>query len=310
MVSMILRRRFNKKMKKYGIELYVRKKNSERVMLNPEKVFKEISKSWLSYGEKYKLFVEYMKLLNKTRVPNKGKIATKLLNHLRSTHMICDSDILIHYVYIRRQTKDLDPMTSVIKICEDLRIHRPSFKTFATLLTTYATNAMDAKIERKERIADENVHNMKDCLDYFINKLKYHPNTYLFNFVLNAYNKLKLRYEFWFFYVDIVAKERKKSFKEENMIIYDLYTWCSLFKQCVNEQNPEKFDQIHEKFDPNDFSDKPMGFYRTLVRKMKVIRRAQMKDKFLFEFEKRRICDDNIWIPNKSEKGFTCFKAM
>jgi len=309
---MILRMKFNKTMKRYGIELFVQKKNCERFVSNPERVFEEISKSWLSYDEQYKLFVDYMKLLNKTRITKKVEVARKLLDYLGSIHMLCDSEILIQYVYIRRQTKYLEPMSFVVKICEDLKIHRCSFKTFATLLTTYATNAS------KKDDVDLNVRNMEECLDYFIEKLNYHPNSYLFNFVLNTYNKLGLGYRFWMFYVDVLAKEKKKGFKEENKIVFDLYTWCCLFQRCIAEENPEKFDFIHENFDPTDFFDEHMGFYKTLVRKMDNIRKKQKKDEFLFErqkflsdFEKRRSTRDSgeIWGPIENKPIIVCIKA-
>jgi hypothetical protein len=309
MVSMILRRKFYQKTKRYGIELIVRKKKRERFLSTPEKVFKEISNSWLSYDDQYKLFVEYMKLLNRTKIPKKCEVARKLLDYLGSICMLCDSEILIQYVYIRRQTKDLESMRSIIKICKDLRIYRCSFKTFAILLTTYAKNAMDAS----ERDIDLNVSNMEECLDYFIGKLKYHPNTYLFNFVLNTYNKLELGYKFWIFYVDVLAKEIKKRFKKENKIVFDLYTWCCLFQRCIAEENPEKFDFIHKSFDPTYFSDKQMGFYKILVRKIDIIRNQQKKNdferqKFLSDFEKRRSTRE-IWKPIEVVPHFVCLEA-
>lgn len=191
--------------------------------------------------------------------------ADDLIDNLIQLKCLCDSNVLLQYVFINRKNETMPPSEEMIKKMNDLNIHRPSFKLLAALITTYCKLAIKSNEDGDEDDEfDYNQDYVNDTLTiykYMINKLKYTPNVYLFNSVLSMLLKTKKKIKFWMFFIKN---------KDEINGCFDAFTYGTLMEMCLYEENYVKFKKVHDnylkrRFRPNSSTRYVKELYKIML---------------------------------------------
>lgn len=205
----------------------------------------------------------YFKSLNKSSGEcDKIAISETFINYLISINLLCNSNLLIEYVEIIRKNKHLITSQEMIKKIKKLNIHRASFKLLAMIITTYCSLGINCYKDR----ARECMSYAVEFYDLMKNKYKYKPNTYLFNTLLNALRKSKMKHKFWDI-VQLTIDEKHPSF--------DSFTYGCLMEQSIEEKNYQKFASIYKEFEGREFEKTKNSNYiyslNTKVKKLEEI---------------------------------------